>query len=71
MESQLSIDEQQWLLIIRDRKPTEIPHEVRASLAAKGLTNEDGDLALTDLGIDEADAIAAANFKLSLTPPPS
>jgi len=35
------------------------------------LTNENGDLALTHLGIDEADAIAAANFKLSLTPPPS
>jgi hypothetical protein len=72
MNPTLSIEEQQWLLIIRARGLlAEIPSCVLATLAAKGFTREGEGVALTDLGAAEAEAIAAANFKLSLTPPPA
>lgn len=72
MHPPLSIEEQQWLLIIRARGLlAEIPSCVLATLAAKGLTREGEGVALTELGAAEAEAIAAANFKLSLTPPPA
>jgi hypothetical protein len=72
MKLPLSTDDQQWLLIVRAGcQSARIPNDVRASLAARGLVNETGDVALTDLGLVEAEAIAAANFKLNLTPPPS
>lgn len=69
MNPSLSIEQQQWLLIIKARvQAEEIPSDMRASLAAMGLVNETGDISLTDLGAAEAEAIAAANFKFSLMP---
>jgi len=69
MNPSLSVEQQQWLLIIKARvRAEEIPSDMRASLAAMGLVNELGDISLTDLGAAEAEAIAAANFEFSLMP---
>ena len=69
MKSELSIEEKQWLLIVKAKGSFgEVPDDVRASLAAKGLINEGGESALTALGASQADEAAAENFKLSLTP---
>jgi len=69
---QLSIEEQQWLLIVRGRDETtiDIPAEVRASLIAKGMISEGDDLKLTALGLSSADSIAAADADRYKTPEP-
>jgi hypothetical protein len=68
--SGLSIDEQQWLLIIRaGGLSVEIPGELREALTTKGLMREDGALlVLTDNGAAEATRIAAADLELRLPP---
>ena len=68
--SGLSIDEQQWLLIIRAGGPSaEIPPELRDALTSKGLMRAAGEtLVLTDDGIAEATRIAAADLELQRLP---
>jgi len=69
---QLTIEEQQWLLIVRARDKTsvDLPAEVRASLIAKGMIGEGDDLKLTALGSSSADSIAAADVDRYKTPDP-
>jgi len=71
--SNLSIDEQQWLLIIRaGGRLAEIPAELRDGLISKGMAHDAGEsLVLTDEGATEATRIAAADLVLALPPAPA
>jgi hypothetical protein len=67
----LSIDEQQWLLIVKsDGRCNAIPNDTAEALAAKGLISEiDGAWSLTEAGAAEAERISALDFQLNAPPP--
>ena len=69
MHRSLSIEEQQWLLIVRARGATDkMPDEIRAALHAKGMLR-DGD-ELSDVGVAYANSIGAADVDRYKTPTP-
>jgi len=68
---QLSVDEQQWLLIVKaGGSLVPIPAEIAQSLSSNGLICQSGDVwSLTDAGIAEAERIALVEFQFN-TPRP-